>query len=389
MNLRWKSFDVTLIVVPIVLSIFGLVMVYSASIYSATERHEVESEHFFMKQLLALSVSLVVFFIVMNFNYKVLKSSFFQIPMVIGAITILLVVDQFGAVKGGARSWFDFGPINFQPAEFCKIIIILYLASVFHKKQKRINDLGKSLMPPVFILLTIAFLIILQPDYGTAAIILAIGFFIIICSGMNWFKISIILATCVLLVGLVIGAIIKYPEKIHFSEEKQKRITGYLHPFENERDDGFQLIGSLYAIGSGGMTGVGFGESVQKLGYLPEAHTDAIIAIIGEEFGFVGVAFVILCLATIVIKGILIAIRCRDPFGSMIAVGVSSMIGIQAFINLGGMSGLIPITGVTLSFVSYGGTSLLLTFVSIGLLVNVSMQSDRKRLLSLQRSKKI
>ncbi len=381
MNLRYRSFDFTLIVVPILLSIFGVVMVYSASIYSTVVRHEVDSNLFFIKQLTFLIISLVAFFVMSNVNYKVFKSNKIQIPMVLGAILSLLLLSIFGSVKGNAQGWFDFGIISFQPAEFCKLVMILYLAAAFHKKQRYINDINRSLMPPVIILITVAFLILQQPDFGSAAIILAIGFCIIICSGLTWKKISVIIAIILIILGSALTILFKFPDKF-MTEEQQARITGYLHPFETGQDDGYQLVGSLLAIGNGGMTGVGFGESTQKYGYLPEAHTDSIIAVIAEEFGFIGVAFVLGSLLTIIVKGTMVAMRCKDPFGSMVAVGISSMIAIQSFVNLGGMTGLIPITGVTLPFVSYGGTSLLLTFISMGILVNISMQTERQRLKS-------
>jgi len=158
-----------------------------------------------------------------------------------------------------------------------------------------------------------------------------------------------------------------------FSERRLERLTSYSNPFDDEQKSGYQLANAYYAIGSGGLTGLGLGQSNQKLGYLPEAHTDFIIAVISEELGIFGVGFVLLSLAFIVLKGIHIGLKCKDPFGSLLAIGIASMIGIQSFVNLGGASGVIPLTGVPLPFVSYGGSSLLQLAIAMGILVNVSM----------------
>jgi cell division protein FtsW len=177
-----------------------------------------------------------------------------------------------------------------------------------------------------------------------------------------------------ILIGLVclIPLVLLLQDEI-FSKTRIERFTAYSNPFTDEKDSGYHLANSYYAIGSGGLKGLGLGESVQKLGYLPEPHTDFIIAVISEELGIFGVGFVLVCLAFIVLKGIFIGLRCKDPFGSLLAIGISSMIGIQSFINLGGASGVIPLTGVPLPFVSYGGSSLLQLAIATGILVNISM----------------
>jgi len=379
--MRFKSFDYTLIVVPLLLAIFGVVMIYSASIYSSVELYGVKSEHFFSRQLISLTIGVFAFAFFANFNYKHYKSNILQIPMVIGMILVLIAVEQFGTVVNGSVRWFKLGSFTVQPTEFVKLGLILYMASVFHKKQRYIDEINRALMPPVIVLLCCVLLIMRQPDWGTAGIMLVASFFVILSSGMNWRKISLLLAILMVCIMTFATLAIKYPDTI-FSEGKTKRFIGFLQPFETEQQEGYHVVGSLIAIGSGKMTGTGFAQSTQKYGYLPEVHTDSIIAIIAEEFGFIGVAGVLACLGFIVLKGILIATRCKDPFGSMLAIGISSTIGFQAFVNLGGMTSMLPITGVTLPLVSYGGTSLILTFISIGILVNISMQTEGKRLMA-------
>ena len=379
--LRIRSFDYSLIAVILVVGIFGVVMVYSASMYTAVEVYGVRSDYFFIRQLIALVLGICAFLFFANFNYRMYKSNALQVPLVLVMISALIAVDQFGDVTNNSARWLEMGPISIQPSEFVKLMIILYMASVFHKKQGYINNFERSLAPPLIVLLGCVFLIVKQPDVGTASVILVISFFIILSSGMDWKRMAIIVSVVAFCVSGLITALIKYPDAI-LSETQKNRFIGFLQPFETEQEQGYQVVGSLLAIGSGEMTGVGFGNSTQKYGYIPEVHTDAIIAVIAEEFGFLGVAFLLFCLGFIVIKGILISIRCKDPFGSMIAIGISAMIGFQTFVNLGGMTSMLPITGVTLPLISYGGTSLLLTLISLGILVNISMQTERKRLMA-------
>lgn len=221
----------------------------------------------------------------------------------------------------------------------------------------------------------------MQPDLGTAAIIGLIAACMILCSGFS----GKTLARLVLLGGIVlllVSPIIYLNKDKILTEKRLDRFESLEDPFKYADSSGLQVINSYYAIGSGGIFGMGLGESIQKYGYLPESHTDFIMAVIAEELGIFGVLFVIILLGFIVIKGFYIARKCEDPFGSLLAIGISSMIAIQSFINLGGVSGLIPITGVTLPFISYGGSSLVLLLASMGILANISMYikySENKR----------
>jgi cell division protein FtsW len=364
-----KSYDYTLIITIVLLSLFGLVMIYSASMVSAIQRYGVDSDHFFQKQKIFLIVSAFVFIIVALFPYKAFLSNKLLVPMVFFSLFGLGAIFIIGHVAGNAQSWIKIGSFSIQPAEFVKLCVIIYLSAVYAKKQSYINEFNRGVAPPLLYLLLVFLLIALQPDYGTAGIIILISITIIFCSGMNLKNIFKLIA-----IGLLLATpiVIAMQDEI-FSEERMSRISSLNNPFEVEKDAGYHLVNSYLAIGSGGVNGLGLGKSIQKLGYLPESHTDFIMAVIAEELGLWGVGFVLLGLAYIVLRGILIGIKCKDPFGSLLAIGISSMIGIQSGINLAGISGLMPITGVPLPFISYGGSSFLQLSIAMGILVNVSM----------------
>lgn len=364
-----KSYDYSLIVVLILLSLFGLIMIYSASMVSAVQRYGYESDFFFQKQKLHLFLAAIVFVFFSLFPYKALKSNKILAPMVFVSLLGLAALFIFGHVAGNAQSWYKLGTRSLQPSEFVKLCVIIYLSAVYAKKQSYINEFNKGVVPPLVYLILVFLLITIEPDFGTAMIILMIAGTVIISSGMNFKNILRLIV-----IGLVFASplLIFLTDEI-FSEVRLGRFTSYSDPFAVEQTSGYQLVNSFLAIGSGGINGLGLGQSVQKLGYLPESHTDFIMAVIAEELGIWGVGFVLFSLGFIVLRGIYIALKCKDPFGSLLAIGISSMIGIQSFINLAGISGLIPLTGVPLPFVSYGGSSLLQLSIAMGILVNVSM----------------
>ncbi|WP_066066387.1 FtsW/RodA/SpoVE family cell cycle protein [Neobacillus soli] len=365
-----KSYDYSLIIAIALLCAFGLVMVYSSSMaWAVSPRYGVEADHFYQKQKLFMLGSLVFFLLTALFPYKIMKSTKFLLPMVFLSVLGLLGLLIFGKIAGNAQSWYQIGPLKLQPSEFVKLCVIIYLAAVYAKKQTYINQFNQGVLPPLAYLIIVCSFIAMEPDYGTAIIIALIGATIIFSSGMN---IKNIIKLILIGAIIILPFILVFQDKI-FTEKRMGRVTAVSDPFADVQKTGFQLANSYIAIGSGGVNGLGLGKSVQKLGYLPESHTDFIMAIIAEELGMWGVGFVILTLTYIVLRGLYIGLRCKDPFGSLLAIGVSSMIGIQAFINLGGVSGIIPLTGVPLPFISYGGSSLLMLAISAGILVNISM----------------
>ncbi|OXS78441.1 FtsW/RodA/SpoVE family cell cycle protein [Domibacillus enclensis] len=379
---KLKSYDYPLAAVFVLLCLFGLMMIFSASSVMAVQRWGYESGFFYDKQKLHIAAAFIAFGVMSFFPYQRLKARRFLLLLTGGMVATLLMLFLFGSVAGNAQSWFKVGARSIQPSEFSKLVIIIYMAAVFSKKQKNINSLNYSIAPPMILLFGVCFLVAVQPDFGTAAIIFAIGLTIVLASGIKMKK----LAKFALLIGIVLvlmSPLFIWQKDNILSEEQMSRLTSYLDPFKYEEGDGYHLVNSYLAIGSGGLTGRGLGQSIQKLGYLPEPHTDFIMAVIAEELGVIGVFLVIGGLSFIILHGLKVAMRCKDSFGSMLAVGISSMLGIQAFINLGGVSGVIPITGVPLPFISYGGSSLLLLSISLGILANVSMQTKHDKTVKL------
>lgn len=373
MGKLFKNYDFTLIITPIFLAAFGAVMIYSASMVSAVVEG-LESTYYFYRQLQWLVIGLIAFLICSLIPYRIYQKWIKFI--VLGCILLLIAVLLFGDTVNNATRSIDIGGlVSIQPSEFVKIAIILYLASVYSKKQAYINDFFKGVLPPLILTGFMLSLIILQPDIGTTAIIFLIACTIIFSSGIRFKHL-----TGLVIVGIIL-LIILIPQMI--TGVRIARFTGAYQPFQNPDSAGYHLIQSYLAIGTGGITGEGLGQSIQKLGYLWGAHTDFIMSIIVEELGIVGLLFVIGMLAIIVFRGFFIARKCDDSFGALLAIGISSMVAIQSFVNLGSISGLLPITGVPLPFVSYGGSSLLSLMISMGILNNIakSVKSKRENLI--------
>ena len=369
-----KCYDYKFIAALIVLSLIGLIMVYSASMVTAISRYGVSGDYFYKKQKLALIAGFILFTLAAIVPYKIYQEKAVLKFLLGVAISLLILVLAFGHTAGNAQSWFKIGPIAIQPLEITKLTLIIYLAAVFANKQEYINDLKRAILPPMVVVLFICFLIILQPDYGGVLLILGTVAAIVLCSGIS--KKSILKISLLGLIGtLVMLAVLLVTGNMDllFSPGRLARFTGFLHPFENQQGDGYQLVNSYVAIGNGGILGMGLGQGIQKTGYLPESHTDFVMAIIAEELGFWGVLLVLGLLFFIIFKGLKTAIKCRDPFGALLAIGISVMIAVQVFVNLGAVTGLLPITGVTLPFISFGGSSLTLLMLAAGILTNVSM----------------
>lgn len=362
-----KSYDYSLIIAVALLSVFGLIMIYSASMVTAVQYYGKDSDFFFDKQKIHLVLSALAFLFMAIFPYKAMLNNKILVPMVFLSLAGLFAIYLFGHATNNAQSWLKFGSKSIQPSEFVKLTVIIYLSAVYSKKQTYINEFNKGVVPPLAYLFLACLFVAIQPDFGTAAIIFAIAAVIIFSSGMSY-KNILRLATIGILIVAPLVLIMK--DKI-FTKVRMGRIEAFQDPFET--DFGYQLVNSYLALGAGGIKGLGLGQSIQKLGYLPEVHTDFIMAVIAEELGAFGVCFVILLLGYIVLRGLYIGLKCKDPFGSLLAIGISSMIGIQSFINLAGISGVIPLTGVPLPFISYGGSSILQLSLAMGILVNVSM----------------
>ncbi len=375
---RGKFYDYFLIIVILLLCIFGTLMVYSSSMIIAIVRHDVSS-FFFKKQMISLMIGLICFFITAFIPYQTWKKKIFQYLIFFASPIVLLFLFLVAKARNNAVSWYDLGLFSLQPSEIVKIGLIIYLASAYANKGVKDFTVKQDIFFPMYYMLLICVLIALQPDYGMTIIVFVVSITMIASSG---FRLTLLLKQGIFL--SIVTALFVTPISLImkifgfnliteiFSTERISRVTGFLDPFADPGDSGLQLINSYLAIASGGFQGRGLGQSIQKYGGLFAGHTDFIIAIISEELGFLGIAFVIGALAFIVLRGYWIARKCNDSFGSLLAIGISTLIGVQTCINLFASTGLLPITGVTLPFVSYGGSSLITLLGAAGILVNIS-----------------
>lgn len=362
--------DFILLFLTIALVGFGLVMVFSAS-YSITYSEDPLLHT--KKQALFAVAGIVVMFIVMNISFATLKRWF--VPLFLFSFILLVLVLLFGSDIKGARSWFRFGSFGVQPTELAKIGLLAYLASIIPKKGEKFRDFKTGLLPVLIVVGLVCLLIALQPDVGSMLIVLATAFVVIAIGGARIKHLLAIAGTGTLLAGgIIIRELLNAEDGLSY---RLRRITSFLDPWKDALGDGYQLIQSWYALGHGGLTGAGFGRSVQKLHYLPEAHTDFIFAVIGEELGFIGASIFLLVYLLFLWRALIVALRCQDLSGMLMGVGIVVLIFLQALVNIGGVTGAIPITGVTLPFISYGGSSLLSTMFAVGILLCISRENSK------------
>ena len=349
-----------LLVVPVVmLLVIGLGAMLSAS--SVVSIRETGDHLFYIKrQILWVGIGLAAFVIATRLPYRLYLR--FAVPIYLLAVAALVATLAFGDIRGGARRWIEVGPVTLQPSEFAKLATIIVLAAVLVKKGPLLRQLGHFLLPVLVILGTVAALLLFQPDYGTTLLIGGAAFAVMVASTAP----IGFLAGVATLGGVlaVVGALA--------SNYRRERITGFLDPWADPLDTGHQAVQSLVALGTGGWFGVGLGASRARWSFLPNAHTDFIFAIIGEETGFVGASLVIVLFALFGYIGIRIALRAPDLFGRLLAVGIVAWLSLQALINIGGVVGALPITGVPLPFVSSGGNAMLINLAAVGILVNIA-----------------
>ncbi len=350
-----KIVNIVLIIVSI-----GLLMVYSASNIWAQYKFD-DSFYYIKRQGLFAVIGIIGMFVVSNIDYHVYEKHYKKLLLGTLLLLILVLIPGIGSVRGGSRSWFNFGIISLQPSELFKLAMIIYAAHYISEYYHELKKL-KNAMPLLFILALGFGLIMLQPDFGSA-MVMACSIIIMLIVTPFPFKYFVGLGVLGVL-GIVV-MIISAPYRL-------ARITAYLDPFADPLGSGFQMIQSLYAIGPGGLLGVGFNNSIQKHFYLPEPQTDFIFAIFCEEFGLIGGAILIGLYGYLIYYVLKISSQTKDLFGCFLMIGIISLIGIQTLINLGVVVGLFPVTGVTLPLMSYGGSSLTITLIAIGILLNIS-----------------
>lgn len=356
-----KNIDLILLISVIAISIFGIIMIYSSSNIWAEYKFN-DAFKYLKMQGLFLIVGIVLMIIISKIPYKYYLDKANIILVICFVLLILVLIPGIGKIRNGSRSWFGVGGLGIQPSEFMKLALIIFISKYLHKNERNNISIKKDILPILFITLLTFGLIMLQPDFGTGVIIVMSIIGILFISGLKM-KFFIIAG----LVG-VVGAVVL----ILIAPYRFERILSFINPWVDPLGTGFQAIQSLFAIGPGGLLGLGLGNSIQKHFYLPEPQTDFIFAIISEEFGFLGVLIVSALFLTIIYRGMKISLNAKDLFSKYLSFGITFSLAFQALLNLMVVVSLIPITGVTLPFLSYGGSSLLITLCSMGILLNIS-----------------
>ncbi|MBE6179852.1 FtsW/RodA/SpoVE family cell cycle protein [Staphylococcus xylosus] len=378
-----KELDYILIISFLLLGILGVIMVYSASMVPASKGSltggvPIESNHFMKRQFLFVVIGfLVIIFIGAFININVLKKSNIQKLMIIGTLCLLLITVLIGKEINGSRNWINLGLFSLQSSEFLKLASIFYLSYIINRRISSSRDYHlKHMIPPLGVLGVGLLLVLMQGDLGGTLLTVAIIASILIYSDIkNKIKLQIIMITMIPIVFYIIYTLIFDSKNLY----RLKRIKVMLDPFKYESGDGYQLTGALTSIGNGGLTGRGLGNGIAKLGYLPEPHTDFIFTVIAEELGLIGVLGTLMVYGVILFKGLIYANKTTNQFYKLICVGVVSYLFMQVFINLAGVSGLIPLTGVTLPLLSYGGSSMLSISIAFGALLAVARNINKER----------
>ena len=364
--------DLPLLIVVLMLVALGLVMVLSASSPSALAESG-NSYTYFRTQCMAAVLGLVAMYVLSKFNYDIFKHLYKIIYLLSIAILFLVLLPVIGSGANGARRWINIG-IGIQPSEITKIGLIIWVAGYYSDPKNKIQGMWKSCLKPLVAVGIPILILLFVQNHLSAGII--IGFVTVVMIIMSGCQIRYLTS----LVGAGLGiCVIAFPflkDKL-MSSFRSDRILAWLDPWANTSGTSYQTVQGLYAIGSGGLFGVGLGESTQKYLYIPEAHNDFIFAILAEELGFIGCAIVLALFTVLIVRGVLIAIRAKDSFGSLIAIGITALIAIQVILNIAVVTNSMPNTGISLPFLSYGGSSLVILLASMGILMNISRSAKK------------
>lgn len=360
------QFDFYFLITVFALLAIGLMMVMSASSEAARNASYTggDAYYFFKRQVIWATLSLVAMFVFSRFDYHKLVewSGYF----IVGTLILLAIVLIAGAEAKGGQRWLRLGPVQFQPSEVAKVSLILYLAGAITKNKKYLTTFSRGLLPNLVVIGVIAVMLIVQPHFSATVLIVGVGVIMLFVGGVDWKQLALLgLPT----VGLAFILVMT-------SDYRRARVFSFLDPFADPLGDGYQVIQSLYAIGSGGLFGLGLGQSRQKFLYIPEPHNDFIFSIWCEEFGFVGAMVVIGLFVFLIYRGIKIAMNAKDKEGSLVAVGITSLIALQVILNIAVVTSAMPVTGIPLPFFSYGGTALLIIMSCMGIMLNISRQGS-------------
>lgn len=357
--------DVPFLVLTVLLVLIGVLMMFSAS-YARAYSTEGKATYYFARQAVFAIVGIGIMLFFSTWNYQIWRSvSFFILA---AAIVFLLLVPLIGIEENGAKRWIYLGFTSFQPSEIAKLGIVLTFASMISYYRERMQSFREGILPFVVILAVVCGLLVLEPHLSAIIIILGVSAAMLLLGGvkLRWFALGL---------GVVAVFVAIYLATKGYAGD---RIQAWLHPFEDESDSGYQIVQSLYAIGSGGLMGLGLGRSRQKYLYLPEEHNDYIFPIVCEELGFVGAMVVLLLFLLLILRGYWIALHARDRFGMLVVGGLTTLLALQVFLNIGVVTNLLPATGISLPFFSYGGTALLIQLFEMGVILSVSRQNDNK-----------
>lgn len=362
---RLRPPDPGILLPVLTLLVIGLVMVYSSS--SVKAEFQYKDQFYFLKRQLVWSLlGLVSLYFFTYFNYwhwEKLARPFFGVALI---LLVLVLIPGIGKVVNGARRWIGVAGFPFQPAELMKLAFVLYAALYFEKRRSRLREFWAGVIPLLLLTGMVFGLILLEPDLGTALTIGGTAFIMLFAAGASIWQ----------LVALILGALPGLIWAVFGAEYRRRRFLAFLDPWADPQGSGFHIIQALYAIGSGGLFGVGLGQSRQKLFYLPEQHTDFIFAILSEELGFFGGLLVLALFFFFAWRGFRTALGAPDYFSGVLAIGITVMITLQAIMNIAVVTASIPITGIPLPFVSYGGSSLIFTLAAVGVLLNISRHAE-------------
>jgi len=364
-KLKMRPGDFTLVVMVLLLAIFGVIMVFSASYYWSIDKHGTPYYFLIRAGFWVVSGFFIMLFFAM-LDYHKLGGKFAIAMLIVATIALALVPTPLGLNINGASRWIRLGPITIMPGELAKFAVIIFVSWYFSERPERIKSFVRGVLPMIFLCGFFGGLIMLQPNLSTAVTVVGIIVAIMFIAGLNFLYLGGLGGLSVFaLIVLIISDTEGY---------RWKRYASFLDPFKDPKGDGWQVVNSLLALGSGGIFGLGLGKSVQKNLYLPEPQNDFILAIIGEELGYVAIWLLLLIYIVIIWRGIKIAMLAKDRFGMLLASGVTAMIGMQVIFNVAVVTATMPPTGVTLPFISYGGNAMWMFMASTGILLNISRQ---------------
>ena len=355
-----KKLNILLLIIVTIMALYGIIMIYSASSVWAQYKFN-DAFHFAKYQFIFFIISFLCMLIVKKIDYNLYKRHSNKILLLSLILLILVLIPGIGTLRNGSRSWFKIGPFGLQPSEIAKVSLIIFLSKYLEKNQNNLSNIKKSILPVLGIIFLFFGLIMLEPDFGTGMVIVLSLMLILFISGV---KLKFFASLGILGILGIAGLIIIAPYRL-------KRIISFLNPWSDPLGSGYQIIQSLYAIGPASLLGLGFGKSIQKQFYLPEPQTDFIFAIICEEFGIVGAISVIVLFISLFYIILKISLKQNNLFAKYLSFGLGIQIILQGTLNLCVVTSLIPVTGVTLPFFSYGGSSLLVSMISIGIILNI------------------